>query len=113
MKRKTISIDLDGVLNLYDGNFDENYIPPMRYGAQEFLKKLYKDFDIEIYTTRNLPLVRNWLIKNCVLDYITRVTNLKSPKVSIFLDDRAINFNGDYNKAYNSIKEFLPFWKKL
>ena len=37
-KRKTIMIDLDGVLNMYDGKFDENKLPEVRLGAKEFVK---------------------------------------------------------------------------
>ena len=40
--KKTILIDLDGVLNTYTGDFDENIIPPIKEGAYEFIKKLYK-----------------------------------------------------------------------
>ena len=39
--RKTIQIDLDGVLNDYDGNFSEE-IPKIKKGAKEFLKVLAK-----------------------------------------------------------------------
>lgn len=37
MFKKTILIDLDGVLNTYTGNFDENVIPPIKKGALEFI----------------------------------------------------------------------------
>ena len=36
--RKTILIDLDGVLNDYTGDFDKDYIPPIKDGAKEFLE---------------------------------------------------------------------------
>ena len=29
----------------------------------------------------------------------------------MFLDDRAINFDGNFEKAYKNIKEFSPYWK--
>lgn len=37
--KKLLLIDLDGVLNLYNGNYDENKIFPIRDGAFLFLKK--------------------------------------------------------------------------
>ena len=51
---KTIVIDLDGVLNTYNGHkdYDENKICPIKKGAYGFLEKLSKIFDIEIYTVR-------------------------------------------------------------
>ncbi len=38
--KKTILIDLDGVLNEYIGKFDINLIPPIKNGAKEFLQDL-------------------------------------------------------------------------
>lgn len=34
--KKTILIDLDGVLNTYMGKFDKNLIPPIKEGAKKF-----------------------------------------------------------------------------
>lgn len=45
MKKKTILIDLDGVLNEYTGNYDVNNIPRMKFGADEFLKILSKNLN--------------------------------------------------------------------
>ena len=39
--KKTILIDLDGVLNQYDGHFDINKIPPVRTGIKDFYEKFY------------------------------------------------------------------------
>ena len=46
--KKTILIDLDGVLNTYTGNFDKDFIPPIKEGAKEFLENLSKKFVIKI-----------------------------------------------------------------
>ena len=35
---KIALVDLDGVLNQYKGNYEENYIPPVKNGAKEFLE---------------------------------------------------------------------------
>ena len=40
--KSTILIDLHGVLNTYEGNFIETFIPPIKNGADEFLKELSK-----------------------------------------------------------------------
>lgn len=34
--KKTILFDLDGVLNIYDGKYDKDYIPPIKDGAYKF-----------------------------------------------------------------------------
>lgn len=41
------------MLNEYTGKFDENFIPPVKKGAKEFLKKLSDDYVIKLFTTRN------------------------------------------------------------
>ncbi len=112
MGKKLISIDLDGVLNEYDGDFDADKIPPIRNGAYEFIKNLSKDYRIEIFTTRERRVTKNWLKENNLQDFIENVTNMKNSFTSVFLDDRAINFSGDYQFAEDLIKQFRPYWKK-
>ena len=62
--KKTILIDLDGVLNTYTGNYDKDYIPPIKDGAFDFLKELSKDYEIKIFSTRNRLLTSKCLIEN-------------------------------------------------
>ena len=64
MFKKTILIDLDGVLNTYDGKFDEQTIPPIKAGSYEFIKNLSDNYKIKIFTTRNRLLASEWIIKN-------------------------------------------------
>ena len=47
--KKTILIDLDGVLNNYKGNFKEDYIPAPAQGVNEFLNTLSKTFNIIVF----------------------------------------------------------------
>ena len=54
---KTISIDLDGVLNTYHGNYEENKIAPIKGGAAEFLETLAKEYKIEVFTVRDNKIV--------------------------------------------------------
>jgi 3-deoxy-D-manno-octulosonate 8-phosphate phosphatase KdsC-like HAD superfamily phosphatase len=111
--KKVISIDLDGVLNTYSGHhdYDENKICPIKEGAYEFLEKLSKIFDIEIFTVRDKELVENWIKENNISKFISKVTDKKNPYSQIILDDRAIQFKGDYIKTYQEIIDFKPYWK--
>ncbi|MDY6310656.1 MAG: hypothetical protein SPL73_02880 [Cyanobacteriota bacterium] len=77
--KKTILIDLDGVLNIYMGDYVENCIPPMKCGADILLEKLSKDYDVVIHTTRNLLLASEWIIENKLDRYVKNVTNVKEP----------------------------------
>ena len=40
-------IDLDGVLNIYNGKFAPDYIPPIKNGAKQFLQELVKEYDVD------------------------------------------------------------------
>lgn len=108
---KIISIDLDGVLNTYNGKFEHNKLSPIKEGAFEFLRDLAKDYSIEIFTVRDNELTKEWLIENNLMRFVNNITNKKNPYASVILDDRAITFNGDYTNAYNQIINFQPHWK--
>lgn len=111
MSRKTILIDLDGVLNQYSGEYNENEIPPIKNGAQEFLKELSKDFDLKIFTTRNLFLTSKWLMENDIDSYIKDVTNIKTPAY-LYIDDRCLCFRGNYTDMFEQIDKFKVYWVK-
>ena len=105
----TISIDLDGVLNNYE-KYDPNIIPEIREGAREFIQELHKSgYKLILFTNRKPLLASKWLIENDLDRYFSDVTNVK-PMAKIYIDDRAINFDGNYNKTLKSIKNFDVYW---
>ena len=108
--QKTLMIDLDGVLNNYT-KYDENYIPNIKQGAKEFLEKLSEKYELVLFTTRNSKLAENWLKKENIDRYFKEITNIKKPAF-IYLDDRALNFNGNFNQTLNDIEQFEVYWKK-
>ena len=108
--KKTIFIDFDGVLNTYNcWQGDNELFEPMPY-AKEFLKKLSESYVVYIFTTRNREKVYKWLIKYFFDDYICDVTNKKEPAY-LYIDDRALKFDGDYRKILEEIENFKPHWK--
>ncbi|MBR1943036.1 hypothetical protein IJ843_04815 [bacterium] len=108
--KKTILIDLDGVLNEYTGNFDKNYIPQIKEGAKNFIEKLSENFEIKLFTTRNKILATKWIIENNLDSYILDVTD-KKDLCWLFIDDRCINFKGNYESLYEQIENFKPWYK--
>ena len=103
--KKTILIDLDGVLNEYTGDFDKDFIPPIKAGAKDFLKKLSNDFDLKLFTTRNKILATKWLIENNIDVFFEDITNTKD-LAWLYIDDRCINFDGSFENLIDSIKSF-------
>ncbi len=109
-KKKTILVDLDGVLNQYNGRFDELQIPDIKDGAKEFVENLSQNFIVKIFTTRNKILATKWLIKNNLDKYITDITDIKEPS-HLHIDDRCICFDGNFSNTINQIKNFKPWYK--
>ena len=111
MHKKRILIDLDGVLNQYGKEkFDENYIPNLKIGAREFIQRLSNDFELYLFTSRNLLLASKWLINNDLDKYFKDITNIKIPSF-LYIDDRTICFKGDFNNTLYEISNFNPYWK--
>lgn len=111
MSKKTILFDLDGVLNIYEGDYDIKYIPPIKEEAYKLIKELSKNYKIIIFTARNSLIASKWVIDNGLVDYIENVTNVKEPAYLI-IDDRCINFKGDYKELKNKIDNFEVWYKK-
>ena len=109
--KKLILIDLDGVLNEYKGDYKKDFIHPPKTETKDFLKALSKNFEIKIFTTRNLLLTSKWLIKYNLDKYIKDVTNIKEKGSFLFVDDRCICFKNDYEKLLSDIENFKEHWK--
>ncbi len=110
MHKKTILFDLDGVLNTYDGIHDKNYIPPIKDGAYNLIKELSDDYKIVIFTARNTLIASKWIIENGLDKYVENLTNIKELSYLI-IDDRSINFDGDYERLKKKIKNFEVWYK--
>ena len=111
MFKKKILIDLDGVLNEYGKEkFDEKYIPEIKEGAEEFVSELSKQFDLYLFTSRNLLLSSKWLIDNNLDKFFKDVTNVKIPAF-LYIDDRTICFNGNYKDTIENIQKFSVYRK--
>lgn len=109
MHKKTILIDLDGVLNNYTGNYKENHIPDIKNGAKDFIKDLSDSFKIKIFTTRNKILTTKWLNKYGLDKYIEDITNIKEP-AWLLIDDRCLKFDGNFNSLNEQIKNFRTWY---
>lgn len=109
---KKILIDLDGVLNEYGKeNFDENFIPKIKDGAELFIKELSKSAELYLFTTRNLMLSTKWLMKYGLDKYFKDVTNIKIPSY-LYIDDRTICFKGNYQQTLDEVTKFKVYWQQ-
>lgn len=108
MIKKTICVNFDGVLNEYDGYEEGNLGEPLT-GSKEFIKELRKKYKVVILTSRQKEQVIDWLNNNGFPSM--KVTNRKVPAVA-YIDDRAIQFKGNYKKVISRLKNFKPYWAK-
>lgn len=101
---KNIAIDFDGVVHNFDKGFHDGtcYGEPLD-GSLDALKTLSNDYNIIIFTAKAKPnrplvngktgteLVKDWLKKHNVLQYVKEVTAEK-PRAMIYIDDKGYYF---------------------
>ncbi len=110
-ERPIVCVDLDGVLNQYDGWKGAEFFHPPRPGAREFLERLNAlGFRVVVFTVRWGPHVREWLDRHALSELVDEVTD-KKPPAHVYIDDRAICFNGDYDSVLNEVRGFKAHWE--
>lgn len=118
---KTICIDLDGTIIHYEEWVNEEHFPELVPNVSLVLNELKeKGWLIIIYTTRsNKELISNFLSsKKVPFDYINENPNQPlnaiggKPIADIYVDDRAINFNGDWLEILKKIEAFKTWEDK-
>ena len=107
MIKKTICVGFDGVLNEY--GYEEGDLGEPLTGSKEFIKELRKKYKVVILTSRQKEQVIGWLTNNGFPSM--KITNRKIPAVA-YIDDRAIQFKGNYKKVISRLKNFKPYWAK-
>lgn len=119
--KKTICIDLDGTIAHFDEWEGEDKFGELLDGVVDAFRKLKENgWIIIIYTTRsNKKIVKSYLKRNALpFDYINenpdQPNNAIGGKIyaDIYLDDRAIQFNGNWGKTLNEILKFEPWMKR-
>jgi phosphoglycolate phosphatase-like HAD superfamily hydrolase len=109
---RTIYIDFNGVLDLYDGWRGHHVDFPMRPGADAFLAALKAEgWTVVLFTACPLPEATAWMAAHGLDRYIDEITNLKGPAV-VYLDDRGLTFTGDFNRALDQIRTFRVHWAR-
>jgi hypothetical protein len=115
---KVVAVDFDGVINSYISGWKgptETDAPVL--SAAESLKTLYgRGYKIIIFSTRantqeGIDTIREYLrkhTKNNELADTIEITDQK-PIADMYIDDRAIPFNGDWEETLKRIEEFEPW----
>lgn len=117
--KKVLAVDLDGTLLKYDRFRGLDHFGEPVEGMVELLLKVREaGWDIVIWTVRekSVIMIEHLLKYNVPYDYINHYPwpNGGSEKVSadVYLDDRAIRFEGKTNGLLEQILNFKPWHKE-
>lgn len=111
--KKTVAIDFDGVLNSYSGGWKgaSKTDAPVS-GAAEAIRAIREfGYDVSIYSTRastkeGVQAIRNFCTEKLDIEASEMVITDRKPIAEAYIDDRAINFSGDWKSTINKLKHF-------
>lgn len=120
MSEKILLVDFDGVIHSYKSVWKGPSTIPDRPvdGAFDFLRKAIELFDVQIYSARSshpggIAAMVEWFVRHGAADIVAEVSfPTQKPPAFLTIDDRAIQFNGNWS-SYD-INEFYNFkpWNK-
>lgn len=109
MDKKTIVFDFDGVIHRYSKGWNDGTIYDIPTdGIKETIEELRNEYKIVIVSTRSATEegrkdIAGWLRKyNIEVDDITA----EKPPAIMYIDDRAVHFNGNCKTLMRDIKNF-------
>ena len=109
--RPVVCIDLNGVLDSYTGWKGPQHWDPPREGAAGFLETLSRaGYRVVVFTTRYADDARRWLAEHDLDRWVSEVTDRK-PAAHVFVDDRAVCFEGDFSETLERIRRFRSHWE--
>ena len=110
-QRPIVCVDLDGVLNSFDGWRGADFFHAPRPGAHEFLRRLNEQgYRVVVFTVRWGPHVEEWLARHGLAEWVSAVTD-KKPPAHVYVDDRAVCFEGDFERTLQQISRFKAHWE--
>jgi len=108
--RLTVAVDFDGVIMKFTGWKGKFVFDEAISGASTFLKALSSEYRVVIMTARpDIAEVWSWLAERNLSQWVDEITNQKVPAF-VYIDDRAVQFNGNFFETMRTIAKFKPWW---
>jgi len=117
MKNKTIAIDFDGVINSYSSGWKgvKQTDRPVTGSADAIKELISQGNKVIIFSTRANNSVGRYIIRKYIsamgLPDTVKITAIKPP-ADVYIDDRALNFNGNWKETVIEAENFKPYMQK-
>ena len=117
--KQTVVFDFDGVIHSYKSGWTNAHTvldEPVE-GIKEALKNIKEaGYEVIIVSARcqyqmGADAIHDWLEKYDLRQYIDDIVKEKPPAI-VYIDDRAICFDGKPETLLGKIKAFKPWYKK-
>lgn len=117
--KKTVVFDFDGVIHSYTSGWQGATVIPDKPvpGIEKALNEIHNaGYEIVVVSTRCVEVlgvvaVETWLKQNNLWQYIDKICKEKPPAI-VYIDDRAICFDGHPETLLAKINSFVPWYKK-
>lgn len=116
--KQTVVFDFDGVIHSYTSGWQgaTNIPDEPVYGIHEALRDIKEaGYEIVVVSTRcstdeGTMAIESWLYKWCLDTLVDKVCKEKPPAI-VYIDDRAICFDGKPETLLSKIEAFKPWYK--
>jgi adenylylsulfate kinase len=106
---RTVCLDFDGVLADYHGWKDKDTLDPPYPGAKEFVERvLAAGYAVVVHTTRHPIRIESWLHEH---GFPFIEVHSRKPKALVYIDDRGFRFTGNWDAAFEAIRQ-PAHWEK-
>lgn len=117
--KKTVVFDFDGVIHSYTSGWKgiSNIPDPPVPGIDKALKEIHDaGYEVVIVSTRcsnvfGLMAINTWLKDYGLYQYVDKILKEKPPAI-VYIDDRAICFDGKPDNLLEQIESFKPWYNK-
>ena len=116
---RTVVFDFDGVIHSYKSGWQGATVIPDEPvpGIRESLKQIHDaGYYIAIVSTRcrtpeGMQAINDWMLEHDMLKYVNLICREKPPAI-VYIDDRAICFDGRPETLLEKINNFKPWNRK-